>query len=229
MTDELPPALGDLRDQLREAAARDIEIERRVAQRVGGARWRQWLLVAAAAIVSFAGVAVAQRALDQEGPARPAVRDLPPPVAPAADSNVVATSATPDPSGDAPWALRVFTNSTGLDCVAVGRISSGVFGTYDATGRFRALPPDLAGVCERVGRSGLLVAVQRRGDPQPRTIVYGLARDDQPVSITIAGTTHTVEPGGLGSFIDVRRGVADLRGATASTTVAGRPVHRRLG
>lgn len=229
MTDELPPVLGELRDQLREAADRDIEIERRVAERIGGVRWRQWLLVAGAATVSFAGIAVAQRAFDREGPPRPAVRDLPPAITAAADSNVVASSATPDPLGGAPWALRVFTNSTGLDCVAVGRVSNGGFGTYDARHKFRALPPDLAGVCERVGRTGLLVAVQRRGDPQPRTIVYGLARDDRPVSITIAGTTHTVQPRGLGSFIYVRRGVADMRGATASTTVAGRPVRRRLG
>lgn len=227
MTDELPPALGDLRDQLREAAARDIEIERRVAQRVRGARWREWLLVSAAAIVSFAGVAVAQRAFKREGPAAP--RDPLPSPATAPDLGLVATSATPDPSGGPPWALRVFTNATGLDCVAIGRISGGALGTYDASHAFRALPPRVSGVCERVGHSGLLVAVQRRVSPQPRTIVYGLARDGQPVRITVAGKTDTVKPGGLGSFIDVRHGLADMRGATASTTVAGRLARRRLG
>jgi hypothetical protein len=87
----------------------------------------------------------------------------------------------------------------------------------------------VSGACEQLGRSGLLVVVQRRASPQPRTIVYGLARDDQPVRITIAGETHSVKPGGLGSFIDVRAGLSDMHGATAWTTVAGRPTHRRLG
>jgi hypothetical protein len=231
MTDELPPALGDLRDQLREAAARDIEIERRVAQRVHRGRGRQWLLVAGAAIVTFAGVAVAQRAFDREGPAPPEVRDLPSPIAAAApaDPGLVVTSASPDPAGGPPWALRVFTNPTGLACVALGRMSGGVLGIYDASHTFRPLPARVGGACERLDRSGLLVAVQRRASPQPRTIVYGLARDDQPVRITIAGKTHAVRPGGLGSFIDVRPGLPDMHGATAWTTVAGRRTHRRLG
>jgi hypothetical protein len=231
MTDELPPALGDLRDQLREAAARDIEIERRVAQRVRGARWRQWLLVVGAAIVSFAGVALAQRAFDREGPPRPAVRDLPSPITAAApaDPGLVVTSATPDPAGGPPWALRVFTNPTGLACVALGRMSRGVLGTYDVSHTFRALPLRVAGACDPVGQSGLLVVVQRRGGLDPRTIVYGLARDDQPVRITIAGKTHRVKPGALGTFIDVHPGLPDMHGATAWTTVAGRPTHRRLG
>jgi hypothetical protein len=224
---KLPPALDDLREQLREAAGRDNEIERRVAQRVRGSRRRQWLLVVVAAIVSFAGVAVAQRAFDREGPPSPTDR-LPSPTA-AADPGVVSTSATPDPAGGPRWALRVFTNSSGLDCVAVGRLSRGLLGTYDASRTFRALPARVSGACERLGRSGLLVAVQRRAGPQPRTIVYGLARDGRPVRITIAGETRTVEPGGLGSFIDVRSGLADMRGAIVTTTVAGRPARRRLG
>jgi hypothetical protein len=227
LTDELPPALDDLRDQLREAAARDIEIERRVTDRVGGARWRRWLFVALAGIASFAGVAVAQRAFDREGPTRVTDR-LPSPTA-APDPGLVATSATADPTGGPRWGLRVFTSASGLDCVALGRISGGALGTYDASRIFRALPPRVSGACERVGRSGMLVAVQRRPLPQPRTIVYGLARDGEPVRITIAGTTRTVRPGGLGSFIDVRRGLADMRGAIVTTTVAGRAVRRRLG
>jgi hypothetical protein len=227
MTDKLPPAIDDLRDQLREATARDIEIERRVAERVRGARWRRWLFATVAAIVSFAGVAVAQRAFEREGPVRLTDR-LPSPTA-APDPGLVATSATPDPTGGPQWALRVFTNPTGLDCVAVGRISGGVLGTYDASRTFRALPPRVSGACERVVHSGLLVAVQRRSRPQPRTIVFGLARDGRPVRITIAGRTRIARPGGFGSFIDVRLGLPDMRGAIVTTTVAGRPARRRLG
>lgn len=229
MTDELPAALRDLRDQLREAAARDIEIERRVAQRVHRGRRHRWLPVVISTIVAYAGVAIAQRGPDREGPARPLDRDLPPVIATGADADFVATSVTADPYGGPPWALRVFTNPAGMDCVALGRALGAVLGTYDASHTFRPLPPRVSGACDRVGHSGMLVVVQRRVSPQPRTIVYGLARDGQPVRITIARTTHTVAPGGLGSFIDVRPGLADLRGASASTTVAGRPVRRALG
>ncbi|HYH88681.1 MAG TPA: hypothetical protein VEX67_05580, partial [Solirubrobacteraceae bacterium] len=144
MSDKLPPVLDDLREQLRDAAARDNEVERRVAQRVRRLRRRQWLLVALGAIVSFGGVAVAERALDRRGADRPA-DDLPPNAAPAADPGVVASSATPDPGGGPPWAVRVFTNRSGLDCIAVGRLVRGAIGTFDNTRTFRALPTVVSG------------------------------------------------------------------------------------
>jgi len=226
--DELPPAFRGLRNKLREAAARDIEIEGRVAQRLRRGRWRRWLLVAVAAIVSAGGVAVAQRLLDSEGPDKPGDR-IPQKVAPAADPGVIATSAAPDPNGGPPWALRVFTNPAGEECVAVGRLLNGTLGTYEETRRFRKLPADVSGACGPPGGAGLLVAVQHRGHPESRTIVYGLARERWPVQVTIAGQTRTLQPGALGSFVDVRAGNFDMRGATASTTVAGRTVMRSLG
>lgn len=47
--------------------------------------------------------------------------------------------------------------------------------------------------------------------------------------VTIAGETRTVRPGPFGTFIDVRAGALNMRGATVSTTVAGRTVSRSLG
>jgi hypothetical protein len=226
--DELPPALRNLRDELRAAAERDIEIESRVRQRVRRGRWRRWLLVAVAAIVSAASVAVGQRVLDRKGADEPRDR-IQKQVAPAADPGVVPASATPDPRSGPPWALRVFTNPAGLECVAVGRLLDGALGTYDTTRTFRKLPADVAGACEPVGRSGLLVSVQLRGTPEKRTIVYGLARERRPVRVTIAGETRTVRPGPFGTFLDVRSGLLDMRGATVSTTVAGRTISRPLG
>ncbi|MEA2223518.1 MAG: hypothetical protein QOH83_1894 [Solirubrobacteraceae bacterium] len=225
---ELPPALRNLRDELRDAAARDIEIDRRVQQRIRRGRWRRWLIVAVAALVSAGGVAVAQRVFDREG------RDTPPDriqkrVGAAADPGVVTASATPDPRFGPPWALRVFTNPAGLECVAVGRLRNGALGRYDAMRTFHKLPADVAGACEPVARSGLLVTIQLRASPDPRTIVYGLAREYGPVRVTIAGKARTLRPGPFGTFIDVRAGLLDRRGATASTTVAGRRVIRRLG
>jgi len=139
MSGDLPPALDDLREQLRNAAARDNEVEARVAQRLRHGRRRHWLLVAVAALVSVGGVAVAERALDRRGPDVRGDR-VPSDTAAAADPGVVASSAAPDPTGGPPWAVRVFTNPAGLDCIAVGRLKDGTLGTFDAARTFRALP-----------------------------------------------------------------------------------------
>jgi len=226
--EELPPALRHLREELREAAARDIEIDSRVQQRLRRGRWRRWLIVAVAALVSAGGVAVAQRVFDRKGPDEPGDR-IQKGVGPAADPGVVTASATPDPGSGPSWALRVFTNPAGLECVAVGRLLGGAIGTYDAARTFRKLPADVSGACEPVGRSGLLVTISLRGNPEPRTIVYGLAREYGLVRVTIAGKARTLRPGPFGTFIDVRAGLLDRHGATVSTTVGGRTVTRRLG
>ena len=226
MSDQLPPVLDDLRDQLRAAAARDNEIEQRVAQRVRRGRRRHWLLLALGALISFGGVAVAERALDRRG-ADHRADGIPADAAPAAKPGVVTDSATPDPGGGLPWVMRVFTNRAGQECITVGRLRNGVIGTVNARRTFRALPDRAPGACQSLATSGLLVAVHY--DPAPsRTVVYGLARDQRPVKVTVAGETRTVAAGALGTFIDVREGLADMRGASATTTVGGRPVRQAL-
>ncbi len=228
MSGDLPPVLDGLRDQLRSAAARDNAIEAQVAQRARRGRRRHWLFIALAGLVSFGGVAVAERALDRRAADQQGDR-VPAATAAAADPGVVVSSATPDPAGGPPWAVRVFANPAGLDCVAVGRLVGGAIGTFDASRTFRALPARVSGACEPIARSGLLVAVQHRLKAPERTVVYGLARDRRPVRITIGGVTRTAQTGGLGTFIDVRTGSADMRGATATTAVGGRTVRRSLG
>jgi len=226
--DELPPALRHLQDQLHEAAERDIEVERRVAARLRRGRWQRRLLVAVAAIVSVGGVATAGRVFDRTGADEPSDRTEPRST-PAADPGVIPASATPDPAGGPPWAMRVFINGAGQECVAVGRLRDGALGTYDVERTFRKLPEKVSGACESLARVGLLVTVQLRDEPLPRTVVYGLSRGTRPVHVTIAGRTHLLRPGPLGSFVDVRAGVFDMRGARASTTVGGHTVSRRLG
>ena len=228
MSEQLPPAFAKLRDQLREAAERDIEIERRVAQRVGRARRRHWLLIGLAAAAAGGGVAVAERARDREGAARPTT-SVPASAAGDAAPGIVTSSATADPDGGPPWALRVFSNPAGLDCVAIGRLSGGKLGSYDELRTFHPLQSRRPGACGRLATVGLLVAVQQRSSPLPRTIVYGLARDREAVRVTIGERTRSHVPGALGSFIDVRSGILDLQGASTSTTLAGEIVRHPLG
>jgi len=233
MTGRLPPVFDDLRDQLREAAARDIviesEVEARVAARGRRGRRRQSLLVAVGSLATFGGVAVAERAIDRTGPdVAPDV--FPKSITPAAEEGIVTNSAVADPGGGPPWAVRVFTNPAGLDCVALGRLKDGKLGTYDQTRTFRALPARISGVCEPLAQTGLLAAVQYSGMAPQRTIVFGLARDRRPVRITVGGETRTVTPGGLGSFVDVRTGLFKRDGgARVSTTAGGRTIRRDLG
>ncbi len=225
--DDLPPVLRDLGDQLREAAARDIEVERRVAQRLRTGRWRRRLFVAVVALVSAGGIAVAQRLLDHSGPDQPRDRiqrrDRPAP-----DPGVVLSSATRDPGRGPPWALRVFTNAQGLECVALGRLRNGALGTYDESRTFRRLPAVVPGTCEDLDRVDLLVTVRQRSQPEARTIVYGLSRGRDPVRVTIGGKTHSLRPGPFGSFVDVRAGRLSLSGAVVSTSVGGRTVRHPL-
>jgi hypothetical protein len=125
--------------------------------------------------------------------------------------------------------MRVFTNPEGEECIALGRLLDGTLGTYDAARTFRELPATRVGTCEPLRRVGLIAVADRRPGPEARTVVYGLARDGQPVRITIAGETRTLQPGAFGSFVDVRAGVFDMAGANASTTVHGQTIRRRLG
>ncbi len=232
MNRDLPPVLDDLRDQVREAAARDIaieaQVEARVAERGRRGRRRQWLLVTLGALVTFGGVAVAERAINRTGPDL-AADVLPSAVAPAAGQGIVTNSAAADPGGGPPWAVRAFTNAAGLDCVAVGRLMNGRLGTYDQSRTFRALPTRVSGVCEPLATSGLLVAAQRHAQAPSRTIIFGMSRDRRPVRITMAGETRTITPGGLGTFVDVRTGLGDRRGIVVSTTAGGRTIERDLG
>ena len=232
MTRRLPPVFDDLRDQLREAAARDIAIESaveaRVAARGRSGRRRQWLLVTLAALVTFGGVAVAERAINRTGPdVAPDI--IPRDVAPASGEGIVTNSAAADPGGGPPWAVRVFTNAAGLDCGAVGRLLNGRLGTYDQSRTFRALPARVSGVCEPLATTGLLAAAQRHALAPSRTIIFGMARDRRPVRVTMAGETRTITPGGLGTFVDVRTGLGDRRGIVVATTAGGRPIERDLG
>ncbi|CAA9494145.1 MAG: hypothetical protein AVDCRST_MAG30-1540, partial [uncultured Solirubrobacteraceae bacterium] len=154
--------------------------------------------------------------------------DLPATARPAADPTVLVGSAVPDPDGGLPWAMRVFGNPLGEQCIALGRLRDGTIGRLKR-GEFGPLPPDTGGVCDDVAERGVVASAERRTTPQRRTIVYGLAEGRARVTVRVAGERRSARPGALGSFIFVFRGTRDLRGAELRTTRDGRPVVLRLG
>lgn len=118
----------------------------------------------------------------------------------------MADSTTADPAGGLPWAAKVFTNASGEDCVAVGQLRDGRLGRV-RNGIFRALPIDATGTCGDLAREPLLAGQWAAAGGDPRTVVYGIARDRRPVAVTLAGRTTTVEPHGQGVFIVAAVGV----------------------
>ena len=123
--DELPPPFADLREQFRAAAAREIEVERRVAERSRRGSRRVVVAVALGLLVPAAGVAGAARILSRED-----AEPVGGPDVSAAEPGIVPSTAVPDPDGGPPWALKVFTNGSGRDCVGLGRLSGGKLGRY---------------------------------------------------------------------------------------------------
>jgi hypothetical protein len=230
----LPPSLQEFGHRLKEAAEIQIEKEREEnSQQRGQDRSRRLrrgtLLGALAAILLPAGViAGATTVLSEDGIPLLGESDLPSDVRPAVDPGIRLESAVSDPAGGLPWALRVFTNQQGQECATVGRLRGGVLGQLRDT-EFRPFPEGVPGVCGSLAEEGLLVGVERRGQPQPRTVVYGLTSGRDAVSVTTGGDTLQVEPGSLGSYIIVLEGVQQLRGATVRTTLDGQVRERALG
>jgi hypothetical protein len=225
--ERLPPMLAELGRELRAAAERDIEIERQVHAREDARRWprrRRNALIFAVGALACAGAGAGASGVFDADEGRPIERDPAPQMGdPAADPNVVTSSATADPAGGLPWAVKVFTNDAGQDCVRVGRLRAGALGRV-VDGRFRALPDDAsATACADLERQPLLVARQAVPGADARTIVYGIARDRRPVKVTLGGPAAVVRPRGQGAFVVVRRGIAGTT-AVETTDARGAPV-----
>lgn len=218
---ELPPAFDDLREQFRQAAAREIEVERRVAERARRGRRRTVIAVALALAVPAAGVAGAARIFSSpdKGPGKD-------PNAQVADAGIVPSSAFPDPDGGPPWALKVFASREGQECVAFGRLQGGKLGR-SVGGEFRPLPERVAGVCGDLRKEPVLVSVSDSPDP-PRTVVYGISHAREPVVFEARGRRHELKPGALGTFLLVLDGFLPPQSATVTWRDGDRVVVRRI-
>lgn len=229
MPGSMPPAFDRFGDQLEDAARRRIEAERRAEGRRRASRRRKVALGTLAAVcVPAAAIAGATALFDRPARPLPAERDVPSQAAPAADPALVAASAVPDPDGGLPWALRVFSNPAGEQCVVVGRLRNGLLGQM-REGRFRPLPMNMTGVCGDVAAEGVLYAVTRRSQPTARTVIYGLSSAPTPIAVRLGDDRRSVRPGALGTFVIVFRGIRDLSSATLEQNGDGRRIRRRLG
>lgn len=228
MPEPLSPGLDDFGRRLREAAERQMEEERDAERRTTRRRRRRTLVAGGVAVLlPTAAIAGAGSLLSRDGEPLKEERRLPAKVRPASDPTVIRGSAALDPDGGPPWALRLFENEGGEQCLTVGRLQNGVLGQFRGSD-FRPLPASVSGVCDRLAEAGLIVSVERRTTPRPRTVVYGLVDGREPVDLRLGGERLRARPETLGSFVVVLRGVRDTRNAVVSTQVGARRVVREL-
>jgi hypothetical protein len=222
---KLPPGLDDFGRRLEQAAAREIDEHER--KRPPRRRWRNLGLPVIAALLAAAVSAGAVKLVDGDN-GNPIAPDrgadsarLQAPRDPA----VIVSSATDDPAGGPPWVVRAFTNTAGRVCVQVGRVRDGVFGQIQQ-GRFRPLPASAPGTCATPAATGPLIAIRRTAEE--RTLVFGLAVDHAPVTVSVGDRVRRVRPAGLGAFVAVFEGATPGQPVVVRSQVNGRTTVRRL-
>jgi hypothetical protein len=128
--------------------------------------------ITAAAVASGAlGVSAASALIG--GPGAPVAQDP----TPVPGSERIGPT-VPDPVGGLAWALRVYTSTSGGDCVEVGRMSGGRFGQLDAGGAFQPAAPDAGGTCGALASEPSILALNtypERAGRAARTVLFGLA------------------------------------------------------
>ena len=221
---DLLPSLSVLGDRLGDAAAREIEAERAESDRRRRRRrsLRPFLLTGIVVALVGAGGVTATGVFTGSGEPVPEERE------PVAGSGVLADSAAADPSGGLPWALRVFVDDRGRECLQLGRLRDGVLGVVES-GQFRPYAGRPNGSCGDLGAEPLVNFVHWRTQPAARTVVFGLTRARGPVRIELGGSVRTVRPGALGAYVVVYRGLQEASGGSVSVVVDGRRVTHELG
>lgn len=224
----LPPSLDDLGERLREAAAREAEVDRRVERLRRRYRRRAAAAVVLGLVVPIGGVAGADRLLDREG--EPS-SGLPPGDSPelvAAGDGLVPASATADPDGGPPWVMRVFVNRKGEECVDVGRMRRGRFGQVTPDGAFHHQPRPGSGMCGKLAADEGFWVMQQDWPHLRRVVVYGLAPAGARVDLDVDGRVRAVTAGALGTWIVVLPTTDRELRMSASVEIGGRRIVRPM-
>src|SRR4051812_45999982 len=187
------PALDELRESLRAAAAREIEAE---APRRRRRRRRRATGLLAIGVLAAAGAAGAAELLATGEPVRDdrAIAGYQP-AAGLPQISVVARD------GRTAWAVRVFRARNGQQCVLAGRLNGVSLGVMRG-GTFHPYARDFHGTCNQPGRP--FAGTQYVAG---RTLVFGIARSGaKRVTVTVDGQRRPAPTGREGGFLLVYRG-----------------------
>jgi hypothetical protein len=227
---DLPPGMKDFGERLEEAAEREIAQRqsaphgRAKPPRTQRSRLRRFGTPAVAALVAATVSAGAASVVTRSGdPVAPK------PLASGAahrDPSVVERSAAPNPGGGPPWALRIYTDERGNECIGLGRLQDHVFGEIQG-GRFRPVPRATHGACAATVGARPLISVERRS-AIGLTIVLGLADGPAPVTVRVGERERTVTPAALGAFVTVFSDADPDEPVSVRSTVDGRVEVQRL-
>ena len=204
---DLLPSLRELGDRLGDAAAREIALEQDAPPRRRRRRWQPYVFGGIVATLVAAGGVTATDIFTGSGDPVPEERSSP------SQPGVLTDSAAQDPAGGLPWAVRVFVDDRGRECLQLGRLRDGALGTV-INGQFRRYQGRPNGPCGDLGETPLIAAVEQRSQPTARSVVFGLSRVQGPVTIRIGDSVRRVRPGALGAYVAVYAGMVDLTGAT---------------
>ena len=186
------PALAELRESLREAAARDVAARK-------PRRWRRrGIAIFAAVLVSGAAAAGAADLISTGEP----VNDEH-----AAGSRYssngqlqIAVKAADKPL---PWGVQPYTSAEGQACALVGRIRAGVeLGLLDDKGIFHRYTKGRSGACGSVEK-GFMAGLRRNG----KTAIFGrFGQAGAKIHVVVDGKTYTTSAGRDGAFIFLFKG-----------------------
>jgi hypothetical protein len=191
------PALIELRESLREAAARDV------AARKPRRRRRRGIGILAAVLVTGAAAAGAADLISSGEPVN--------------DEHVAATRYSSDgqlridtkaDDTPLPWGVQPYTSKDGQVCALAGRIRGGVqLGLLDAKGVFHKYGEGRSGACGSITNKagGFISGLRREG----RTVLYGRAQPGATVHVVVDGVDTPAPTGRDGSFVFVFKGSAE--------------------
>jgi hypothetical protein len=189
------PALTELRDDLREAARRDI------AARAPRRRRRRALFAALGVLLGGAAVAGAADLISTGEPVAGVYRQ--PGRYQPANGLQIAVKAHDEPLA---WGVTVYKSRDGQTCALAGRVRGVTLGELRG-GTFHPYARGRAGVCGRLdGKAGHFQDTLSGAD---RTVVYGRVRPGVPRMVAIAGgKRYTARTGKGGAFMFVFKGRA---------------------